>query len=135
MKPLKYLLIISLIALSCTGIKKVGGVYRNFYGMRDNYNIWIVDGNIVRQKIYKEYLYGGNEQRYLFNPKGEIWIDNAISCEEFELTVAHELNERHLMAKFGWEYQTAHDSSLRLELTIRHKNEEVCRSMKLPSKK
>jgi hypothetical protein len=86
-----------------------------------------VDGNIVRQKIYKEFLYGGNEQRYLFNPKGEIWIDNAISCEEFELTVAHELNERHLMAKFGWEYQTAHDSSLHLELIIRHKNEEVCR--------
>jgi hypothetical protein len=126
MKIIRYLLIICLIASGCTGSSKVGGVYRNLFGTIDNYNIWIVDGNIVRQKIYREFLYGGNEQRYLFNPKGEIWIDNAISCEEFELTVAHELNERHLMAKFGWEYQTAHDSSLHLELTIRHKNEEIC---------
>jgi hypothetical protein len=81
----------------------------------------------LRQKIYKEFLYGGNEQRYLYNPKGEIWIDNAISCEEFDLTLAHELNERHLMAKFGWTYQTAHDSSLRLEQTIRRNNELICR--------
>jgi len=66
-----------------------------------------------------EYLqripYGGNEQRYLFNPKGEIWIDHAVSCEEFELTLAHELNERSLMAKFGWTYEKSHDSSLMVE--------------------
>jgi hypothetical protein len=135
MKTLRYLLIICLIVSGCTDNKKVEGVYRNLYGSVDNYNIWIVDGNIVRQKIYKEFLYGGNEQRYLFNPKGEIWIDNAISCEEFELTVAHELNERHLMAKFGWEYQTAHDSSLCLELTIRHKNEVICRAHEASLKK
>jgi hypothetical protein len=135
MKTIKYLLIISLIVLSCNTNKKIGGVYRNFFGTKDGYKIWIVDGNIVRQKIYKEFLYGGNEQRYLFNPKGEIWIDNAISCEEFDLTVAHELNERHLMAKFGWEYQAAHDSSLSLELTIRRKNEEVCRAHEASLKK
>jgi hypothetical protein len=135
MRKIKYLLIISLIAISCTGNKKVGGVYRNFFGTKNGYNIWIVDGNVVRQKIYMEFLYGGNEQRYLFNPKGEIWIDNAISCEEFDLTVAHELNEGHLMAKFGWEYQTAHDSSLHLELIIRRKNEEVCRSHEASLKK
>jgi hypothetical protein len=128
MKTVIYSLIISLILSGCTGNNKVGGVYRYFYGMKSGYKIWIVDGNTVRQKIYKEFLYGGNEQRYLFNPKGEIWIDNAISCEEFDLTVAHELNERHLMAKYGMEYQTAHDSSLSLELTIRKKNEEVCQA-------
>jgi hypothetical protein len=31
------------------------------------------------------------------------------------------------MAKFGWKYITAHDSSLSLEQTIRHSNEEICR--------
>lgn len=127
MKRILFLLIISLLTANCTNNKKAGGIYRYYWGTNDNYNIWIVDGNQVRQKLYKEWLYGGNEQRYIFNPKGEIWIDNAISSEEFDLTVAHELNERHLMAKFGWTYQSAHDSSLRLELTIRHKNEEICR--------
>jgi hypothetical protein len=126
MKKTTLFIIISLIAISWTSHKKAGGIYRYFSGEKQNYKIWIIDGNRVRQKIYKEFLYGGNEQRYIFNPKGEIWIDNAISCEEYDLTVAHELNERHLMAKYGWTYQAAHDSSLSLEQVIRHKNQEIC---------
>jgi hypothetical protein len=77
-----------LLAISWTSPKNVSGVYRYYCGIIDNYKVWIIDGNTVRQKIYKEFLYGGNEQRYVFNPKGEIWIDNAISCEEYDLTVA-----------------------------------------------
>ena len=104
-------------------------------GKEQNYDIWIVDGNQVRLKIFSSFLYGGNEQRYPFNPKGEIWIDNAISCEEYYLTLAHELNERHLMAKFGWKYITAHDSSLSLEQTIRRTNEELCQAHEASLKK
>ena len=135
MKKIILITLISLTVISCADNKKVGDVYRYYNGKKGNYDIWIIDGNIVRQKIYKEFLYGGNEQRYIFNPKGEIWIDNAISCEEYDLTVAHELNERHLMAKYGWEYQTAHDSSLSLELTIRHNNETICRAHEASLKK
>ena len=113
----------------------MGGVYRYNTGKINNYDIWIVDGNQVRLKIFSSFLYGGNEQRYPFNPKGEIWIDNAISCEEYYLTLAHELNERHLMAKFGWTYLMAHDSSLSLEQTIRHSNEEICRAHEASLKK
>jgi len=123
------------LAASCGGCQKVGGVYRYYIGKEDNYDIWIVDGNQVRLKIFSSFLYGGNEQRYPFNPKGEIWIDNAISCEEYYLTLAHELNERHLMAKFGWTYIASHDSSLSLEQVIRHKNEEVCREHEASLKK
>lgn len=97
-------------------------------GRSGKYDVWIVDGNQVRKNIFSSFLYGGNEQRYPFNPKGEIWIDNAISCEEYYLTLAHELNERHLMAKFGWTYYAAHDSSLSLEQVIRHSNEQICRA-------
>jgi hypothetical protein len=126
MKRIIAILIITLLVLSCTQKRRVDGVYRYYMGKKENYDIWIIDGNRVREKIYKEWLYGGNEQRYIFNPKGEVWIDNAISCEEYDLTVAHELNERHLMAKFGWTYETAHDSSLMLEQVIRHQNKEIC---------
>jgi hypothetical protein len=128
MKRVCFLLAATFILISCTGHKKIDGIYRYYWGKKNNLDIWIVDGNTVRQKIYKEFLYGGNEQRYIFNPKGEIWIDNAISCEEFDLTVAHEINERHLMAKFGWTYQSAHDSSLAVELVIRNKNSEICQA-------
>jgi hypothetical protein len=135
MKNLAILLALVLLISSCTSENKVGGVYRYSMGKTDNYNVWIVDGNQVRLKIFSSFLYGGNEQRYPFNPKGEIWIDNAISCEEYYLTLVHELNERHLMAKFGWKYITAHDSSLSLEQTIRHSNEEICRAHEASLKK
>jgi hypothetical protein len=135
MKKITYILIVSLIVISCKNNGKVDGVYRYYIGKEQNYNIWIVDGNQVRLKIFSSFLYGGNEQRYPFNPKGEIWIDNAISCEEYYLTLAHELNERHLMAKFGWKYITAHDSSLSLEQTIRHSNAEICMAHEASLKK
>jgi|WetSurMetagenome_2_1015567.scaffolds.fasta_scaffold00794_16 hypothetical protein len=125
MKKVFPLVLASLLILSWAVPKKAGGLFRYLCGSENGYRIWIIDGSQVRQYIYKEFLYGGNEQRYIFNPKGEIWIDNAISCEEFDLTVAHELNERHLMAKFGWTYETAHDSSLGLEQVIRHRNQKL----------
>ncbi len=111
----------------CSHREGVTGVYRYWAGKRGAFDVWIVDGSLVRRDIYTEFLYGGNEQRYCFTPPGEIWIDNAISCEEYELTVAHELNERHLMAKFGWTYDRAHDSSLAVEQVIRHGNDSLCR--------
>jgi hypothetical protein len=128
MKNRLFFLVLCFIISGCSGNKKVGGVYCYYVGKSDNYDIWIVDGSQVRLKIFSSFLYGGNEQRYPFNPKGEIWIDNAISCEEYYLTLAHELNERHLMAKFGWTYLASHDSSLSVEQTIRHSNEEICRA-------
>lgn len=135
MKKAIFVLVISLTILSCKRNEKVAGVYRYYMGKEDKYDIWIVDGNQVRLKIFSSFLYGGNEQRYPFNPKGEIWIDNAISCEEYYLTLAHELNERHLMAKFGWQYITAHDSSLSLEQVIRQSNGKVCRDHEASLKK
>jgi len=135
MKKLLLLLATGFFISGCANDMKVGGVYRYLMGKSDNYDVWIVDGNQVRLKIFSSFLYGGNEQRYPFNPKGEIWIDNAISVEEYYLTLAHELNERHLMAKFGWKYITAHDSSLSLEQTIRHSNEEICQAHEASLKK
>jgi hypothetical protein len=134
MKKLLIIFAAVMLVAGCTD-KKVGGVYRYNIGEKDNYDIWIVNGNQVRLKLFSSFLYGGNEQRYPFNPKGEIWIDNAISCEEYFLTLAHELNERHLMAKFGWTYIAAHDSSLSLEQVIRRSNEEICRAHEASLKK
>ncbi len=88
-------------------------------GDRENKKIWIVDGLIIRREIYPEFLYGGNNERYPFVPKNEIWIDHAISAEEYSYTLAHELHERDLMATQGISYSDAHDSSLAFERRIR----------------
>ena len=135
MRKILFILALSLSIISCNSNKKVSGVYRYYMGKAHDYDIWIIDGSQVRLKIFSSFLYGGNEQRYPFTPRGEIWIDNAISCEEYYLTLAHELNERHLMAKFGWKYITAHDSSLSLEQTIRYSNEDICRAHEASLKK
>jgi hypothetical protein len=116
-------LIIVFSGFAQTKNKEISGVYRFINEIIKGYQICIVDGPMVRQKIYPEFLYGGNEQRYLFIPKNEIWIDNSISVEEYKYTVVHELNERHLMAVFGYTYSDAHDSSLRLERQMRINDE------------
>jgi hypothetical protein len=125
------LLIISCLALLLAGCgrqEKVTDIYRCYVGQKNGFDVWIIDGYKVRQAIYKEFLYGGNGQRYCYVPPREIWIDHAVSCEEYELTLAHELNERHLMAKFGWTYEKSHDSSLALEVIMRHRYDSVCRN-------
>jgi hypothetical protein len=98
---------------------KIQNVYRVSLGEQAGKKVWIVDGLVVRRDIFGEFLYGGNPQRYPWIPKNEIWIDNAISAEEFKYTLMHELHERDLMAKKGMSYSDAHDSSLVLERNLR----------------
>jgi hypothetical protein len=110
----------------CAQRESVPDIYRFYAGQKNGLDVWIVDGYKVRHMIYREFLYGGNGQRYCYTPAGEIWIDHAVSCEEYELTLAHEINERHLMAKFGWTYDKSHDSSLSIELLMRRSSDSIC---------
>ena len=105
--------------------KYVTGVYRIPIGEKSNKIIWIADGLIIRREIYPEFLYGGNAERYPFIPQNEIWIDYAISAEEFSYTLAHELHERNLMATKGMSYSDAHDSSLALERRMRYNDLQI----------
>jgi len=61
MKKILIILTISLVIFGCNNHKKVDGVYRYYMGKVQNYDIWIVDGNQVRLKIFSSFLYGGNE--------------------------------------------------------------------------
>jgi hypothetical protein len=110
------------------------GIYRYYIGEKDGFKIWIVDGAAIRKNIFNEFIYGGNDERYPFVPLNEIWIDNSISSEELETTLAHEINERNLMLKLGMTYFDAHDSSLMLELSMRRKfmKESLEHEAKLP---
>lgn len=52
-------------------------------GRMQNCKIWIVDRNQCSLKIFSSFLYAGKVLRYTFNPKGETWIDNALSYDKF----------------------------------------------------
>jgi hypothetical protein len=103
-------------------------VYRVFAGREQGFDIWIVDGSIIRRDVFPEFVYGGNAERYPFIPEKEIWIDHAIAAEEYEYTLAHELHERALMARKGMSYADAHDSSLALEHRMRHADQTAARA-------
>lgn len=105
--------------------QRVSGVYRLHLGMKEGFNVWIVDGAVVRRDLYPTFLYGGNPQRYPFIPHNEIWIDNAIAAQEFEYTVAHESLERSLMARQGISYDDAHNRALELERAMRRSDDSL----------
>lgn len=104
------------------GTVKLSGFYRGFIGRRDGLNIWIVDGSKVATDLYAEWIMGGNDQRYRFNPLDEVWIDDRLGCDELEYTVAHELLEVGLMRENRFTYERAHNCSLDLEKTLRDAN-------------
>lgn len=97
----------------------LGGIYRLKLGRRKGLDVWIVDGVKARRELYTDFIYGGNDQRYKFIPFGEIWIDNAISVEELEFTIIHEIFERDLMLNQGMSYSEAHDLAAQEELKAR----------------
>ena len=105
-----------------SGSVQLSGFYRGRIGRRDGLDIWVVDGSKVAKDIYPEFIMGGNDQRYRFNPLNEVWIDDRLGCDELEYTVAHELLEVQLMREKRYTYDKAHNRSLDLEKTLRDAN-------------
>ena len=82
-------------------------------------NVWLVNGQYIRDKLDVDFVLGGHDLRYPFIPTGEIWIDEAAKPEERECLVAHEVEERRLMAE-GIEYGKAHEAANVIEAECRN---------------
>lgn len=93
--------------------------YRVYLGRREGQDVWIVDGAKVVRELYPAFVMGGNDQRYRFNPNGDIWLDNRIGAIELEYTLEHELIERRLMRTKGMTYDKAHEHGLAKESKMR----------------
>lgn len=103
---------------------RLSKIYRQFLGNRQGQKVWIVDGAKVCLDLYPEFIMGGNDQRYRFNPLDDIWIDNRLGIEELHYTLEHELIERHLMQETQCTYVKAHDEGgLLVEAKMRNGNE------------
>lgn len=62
-------------------------------------NVWVVDGELVRDIFFLDFTEGGHHYRYRFIPQKEVWIDDDISPRERKYVLLHELTERNLMAE------------------------------------
>lgn len=101
---------------------KLKDIYRTYMGKRGGQPVWVVDWHNVCS-IYPDWIMGGNDQRYRFNPNDEVWIDSSMGIEEYEYTVQHELIEQQLMRDKLWTYDQAHDfSNHSLDAALRKKN-------------
>ncbi len=82
--------------------------------------IFYVDGEHVRT-IDCAFIQGGNEFRYGFVPKGELWVDWNVPVEEWPYVLFHECYETEKMRK-GWSYDRAHTAAKRAENVLRRRD-------------
>ncbi|MEK6835063.1 MAG: hypothetical protein AABX61_02250 [Nanoarchaeota archaeon] len=86
-----------------------------------HYNIFLVDGELIRNKLDIDFVMGGNGFRYLYIPVNEIWIDDAYkNSKEINYIILHEFIELNLM-RHGINYSKAHDLASVKELKERRK--------------
>ena len=110
---------------------KLKDIYRSYLGKRGGQHIWVVDWNNVC-RIYPDWIMGGNDQRYRFNPADEVWIDASMGIEEYVYTLQHELIEQRLMRDRLWTYDRAHDyANLTVDRKLRANNQKrIARKLK-----
>ena len=81
--------------------------------------VWLVKGKDVRAQ-HIEFVEGGHDYVYDWVPKGQVYIDDALSPAEYNAVIIHELYERELMKK-GVPYSKAHKRANLVELRGRRK--------------
>lgn len=83
--------------------------------------IYLVDGNHVRENMDPTFIEGGNEFRYDFVPKNQLWIDWHMPEAEHPYILLHECFESEKM-RDGWSYDRAHNAAKRAENKLRRRD-------------
>jgi hypothetical protein len=73
--------------------------------------VWLVDGRLIRDKIWIDFTTGGNPEAYPWMPKDEIWIDDDTGREEVRFDMIHELAEYLGMKNKGMDYDSPKSSA------------------------
>jgi hypothetical protein len=96
-----------------------GGWKQFFNKLWDGTQIYIVDGNFVRSKLFVDFVLGGHGYIYLFIPKNEIWIERTISQNDMKNNLTHEIIEYIFMKYLNYSYNRAHDITANVERVLR----------------
>lgn len=110
-------------------------IYVKKYGhiKDDDIDVWLVDGEAVRNEFKTDYIEGAHGYVYSFTPNNEIWIEESPHAEEFPYILLHEYVERTLMKYKKTPYDKAHVIAAKVEWTMRCNttggiNEGYCKS-------
>lgn len=94
-------------------------IYLDKYGSIKDINIWIVDGELVRDFFKTDFVEAGHDYVYHWIPFKEIWVDKEVKPEERKLIILHELTERTLMKDKKISYDKAHEKASKVEWRFR----------------
>jgi hypothetical protein len=81
-------------------------------------DVWLVDGELVRDLFYAGFTLGGHDYVYKYIPRNEIWIDDTVDESDITFIILHEAIERDHM-KRGMEYEAAHIIATDIEVQAR----------------
>lgn len=76
----------------------IAQMYRMPVRKRGGLRIWIVDGPLVRKQLDGDFCFGAHDLSAPYIPKGELWLDSAMSCEQMHYSLVHQIEERRLFA-------------------------------------
>jgi hypothetical protein len=98
-------------------------IYRGKIGEAGPLGIYAVNAKIIRDKIWEDWIGGGNGEAYPWMPD-EIWIEHTLDAAEVPLFKLHELHEYNKM-RAGLTYEKAHKSASGVEQEARDHPERL----------
>jgi hypothetical protein len=98
-------------------------VYVKKYGVikdkEENVNVFIINGEAVRDLYKTDYVEGGHAYVYDWIPFDEIWIEKIVKQDEIPVIILHEFLERTLMKYKKFPYVRAHIAASKVEFEHR----------------
>jgi hypothetical protein len=89
----------------------------------DDIEVWLVNGEIVRDLYKTDFIEGANGEIYSWTPRQEIWIEKNLMRDEGEvdITILHEYVESTLMRYKKMSYNKAHVIAAKVDWHHRRK--------------
>jgi hypothetical protein len=114
-----------------------GKPYLRQYGRVESFDVWVVNGQYVRENLDEEFTNFGQHFRFRFIPAREFWLDQENTPGEDRFFIQHLLVEHRLMSQ-GMGYDQALERADGVEKLERAKTgstwegEELLRSGRMP---
>lgn len=89
----------------------------------DGADIYLVNGKEVKEKFDMDFTEGSNGAAKKYVPQNEVWLDSHYDMCLLRTILFHEMSERYLMSVKGFDYDTAHDFSNKVEKYAMKSNE------------
>lgn len=88
-------------------------------GKIEDFEVYLVDGEEVRNILDQDFTTGGSSGRYIYIPEGEVWIEDGMTSDDTLSTLIHEFVECYFMENKGLNYAHAHDKANIYERKVR----------------